>query len=158
MSRFKLRFTILVSAVPLIAGAVLAGTELFDGPRPCIALGDETLQIGSAPWHADLHVSFTDDPALATVRVAETDNAADADFAVVDDVDGNEASGCDVTPATHFIAVSAHPMPSAPVIYLSHAGPADYRIFVKSKHVSLREAAALIVGAHGERPRLAAAF
>jgi hypothetical protein len=44
------------------------------------------------------------------------------------------------------------------VIYLSHAGPADYHIFVKSKHVSLHEAAALIVGAHGERSRLAAAL
>lgn len=158
MSRFKLRFTILASAVPLIAGAVLAGTEFFDSPRPCIALGDETLEIGSAPWHADLHVSFTDNPALATVRVAETDNAADADFAVVDDADENEENACEVTPATHFIAVSAQPTPSAPVIYLSHAGPADYRIFVKSKHVSLHEAAALIVGAHGEGPRLAAAF
>ena len=158
MSRLKLRLTILVSAVPLIAGAVLAGNELFDSPHPCIALGDEALEIGSAPWHADLHVSFTDNPALATVRVAETDNAADADFAVVDDADENEENACEVTPATHFIAVSAHPTPSAPVIYLSHAGPADYHIFVKSKHVSLHEAAALIVGAHGERSRLAAAL
>lgn len=158
MSRFKLRFTILVSAVPLIAGAILTGVEAFESPRPCIVLGGETVEIGSAPWHADLHVSFTDDPSLATVRVAVTDNAAEADFAVVDDVDGAEDNACDVTPATQFVAVSARPTASAPVIYLSHHGPADYRIFVKSKHFSLREAAALIVGAHGKSPRLAAAL
>ena len=152
------RFTILVSAVPLIAGAVLAGVEVFERPQPCINVGGETLEIGSAPWHADLRVSFTDDPSLATVRVGVTDNAADADFAVIDDVDGAEENACGVTPATQFVAVSAQPMATAPVIYLSRHGPADYRIFVKSKHFSLHEAAALIVGAHGERPHLAAAF
>ena len=158
MLRFKLRFTILVSAVPLIACAVLAGVEAFKSPRPCIAMGDETLEIASAPWHADLHVSFTDDPALATVRVAETDSAATADFAVIDDVGGQEENACAVTPATQFVAVSARPTAAAPVIYLSHDGPAEYRIFVKSSHFTLREAAALIVGAHGEHPRLAAAL
>ena len=63
-----------------------------------------------------------------------------------------------VTPATQFVAVSARPTAAAPVIYLSHDGPAEYRIFVKSSHFTLREAAALIVGAHGEHPRLAAAL
>jgi hypothetical protein len=33
------------------------------------------------------------------------------------------------------------------VIYLSTNGPADYRIFVQSKSFSVRDAAALIVGA-----------
>jgi hypothetical protein len=43
------------------------------------------------------------------------------------------------------------------VIYLSHDGPADYRIFVRSKTFSAREAAALIVGASGGHRRLEAA-
>jgi hypothetical protein len=43
------------------------------------------------------------------------------------------------------------------VIYLTHEGPADYRIFVKSKTFTAREAAALIVGASGGHNRLAAA-
>jgi hypothetical protein len=43
------------------------------------------------------------------------------------------------------------------VIYLSQDGPADYRIFVKSKTFTAREAAALIVGASGGHPHLAAA-
>ena len=81
MLRFRLRLKILVSAVPLIAAAIVAGVDVLESPRPCIAIGAETLEIGSAPWHADLHVSFTDDPKLATVRVALTDAPETADFA-----------------------------------------------------------------------------
>jgi hypothetical protein len=158
MLRFRLRYKILVSAVPLVAAVAFAGVEVFDSPRPCIAVGAETLEIGSEPWHADLHVSFTDDPALATVRVALTDNAAEADFAVVDDIDGSEENVCGTTPATQFVAVSAAPAKAAPVIYLAQGGPADYRIFVRSKHFTPREAAALIVGARSERPQLVAAL
>jgi len=158
MLRFRLRLKILVSAVLLIAAAIVAGVDVLESPRPCIAIGAETLEIGSAPWHADLHVSFTDDPALATVRVAVTDNAAEADFAVIDDVEGSEENACGETPATQFIAVSAQPGTAAPVIYLSQGGPADYWIFVKSKRFTQREAAALIVGARGEPPQLAAAL
>jgi hypothetical protein len=157
--RIMLRFKLLVSVVPLIATAMYARAELFPSKRPCIALGAETVQIVSAPWHADLQVSFTDDPALATVRVAISDNAEAADFAVVDDVDALEDEACETTPATRLVAISAHRSASAPVIYLSHDdGRADYRIFVRSKRFSDREAAALVVGAHGERPRLAAAL
>jgi hypothetical protein len=43
------------------------------------------------------------------------------------------------------------------VIYLSPAGPADYRIFVRSKTFTAHDAAALIVGASGGRHRLQAA-
>lgn len=157
MLRFRLRYTILVSAVPLVAGAILAGVQAYQSPRPCIPVSGGTLEIGSAPWHADLHVSFTDDPALATVRVALTDNAAEADFTVVDDVDAGEETACAETPATQFIAVSGKPVNAAPVIYLAPSGPADYRIFVKSRHFTAREAAALIVGARGAPAQLTAA-
>jgi hypothetical protein len=152
-----LRFKILASAVPLIVAAVFARGELVPGPRPCIAVGEASVQITAMPWHADLHVAFTDDPATATVRVQIADSAEAADFAVVDDIDGPEASACEATPATRFIAVSTSPSASGPVIYLSRSGPAEYRIFVRSKTFSLRDAAALIVGANDGRGRLAAA-
>jgi hypothetical protein len=146
-----LRFKVLVSAIPLIAAAIVVRVAFFSGPRPCIAAGSDSLQIASLPFHADLHVAFTDDPALATVRVAVSDDAASADFAVIDDADGVDNGSCEATPATHFIAISTRPVSKAPVIYLSHdAGPADYRIFVRSKRITDREAAALIVGAHGK--------
>ncbi len=154
-----LRFKILVSVVPLVAAAILARVEFFPSPRPCIALGARNLEIGSAPWHADLHVSFTDDPRLATVRVAISDNAETADFTVVDDADSaNDNNACDTTPETQYVAISAHASNTAPVIYLTHNdAAADYRIYVHSQRFTAREAAALIVGAHGQQPHLAAA-
>ena len=152
-----LRLKILASVVPLIAVAVLAGGGLLPGPRPCIAIGDAPVQIAFMPWQAQLHVSFTDDPAAATVRVQISDSADAADFAVVDDVDSPEAGACAANAATRYVAISASPSADTPVIYLSPDGPSDYRIFVRSKTFTARDAAALIVGASGGHRRLAAA-
>jgi hypothetical protein len=151
-----LRFKILASVVPLIAVALFARGGLLPGPHPCIEIAETSVQIASMPWQAQLRVSFTDDPALATVRVQMADSADAADFAVVDDVDTAEAGACAANPAARLVAISANPSADAPVIYLSSDGPADYRIFVRSKTFSAREAAALIVGA-GRHRRLEAA-
>jgi hypothetical protein len=150
-----LRFKVLVSAVPLLVAATVAGIEFFPAPRPCIAVGAETMKIEQAPWHADLHVSFTDDPSLATVRVALTDSPEAADFSVVDDSGRVEDGACEATPATQLVSITAGQNASAPIIYLSQDGPADYRIFVRSKSFTAREAAALIVAAHSERSHIA---
>jgi len=152
-----LRFKILASAVPLIVVAVFARGGLLPGPRPCITIADTSVQITSVAWQAQLHVSFTSDPAAATVRVQISDSADAADFAVVDDVDSAEAGACEATAATRFVAISASRSVSAPVIYLSDNGPADYRIFVRSKTFTVRDAAALIVGASSGHRRLQAA-
>ena len=142
-----LRFNILASAVPLLIVAFFARGGLSPGAQPCIAIGDTSVEIASVPWRADLHVAFTDDPALATVRVQLSDNAESADFVVIDDVDASEAGSCAANAATRLVAVSATPEGGAPVIYLSPDGPADYRIFVRSRNFSARDAAALVVGA-----------
>ena len=152
-----LRLKILASAVPLLVAAVFARGDILPGARPCIAVGEGSVQLATLPWQAQSRVSFTKDPALATVRVQLTDNAAAADFAVLDDADGTEADGCAVNAATRLVAISATSSASDPVIYLSPDGPADYRIFVASKRFSARDAAALIVGANGAPRRLAAA-
>ncbi len=157
-----LRFKVLASVVPLVFAAVFARGGWSPGLHPCIAVGDASVEIASVPWHADLHVSFTDDPALATVRVQIADSAEMADFVVVDDADSPETDApetgaCEATSATLSVAVSASPSASAPVIYLSKDGPADYRIFVRSKTFTARDAAALIVGAGKGHPHLAAA-
>jgi hypothetical protein len=152
-----LRFKILASAVPLILAGVFARSELLPGPRPCIETGGISVQIATAPWHADLHVGFTDDPAAATVRVQIVENAETADFAVVDDVDSADANACEANPAMRLVAVAAYPSASQPMIYLSRDSGADYRIFVRSKTFSARDAAALIVGANGGHARITAA-
>lgn len=150
-----LRFGILASAVPLVLAGLFAQSELVPGPRPCIEAGGSSLQIAEAPWHADLHVTFTDYPAAATVRVQIVDSAESADFVMVDGEDSLEANACAGAP--RFVAISAYPSAAAPIIYLSTDGGADYRIFVRSKTFSLREAAALVVGANAGRARMAAA-
>ena len=151
-----LRFRILVSAIPLLIVAMLARGGLLPGPHPCIATAGTSVQIADLPWRAQLHVSFTEDPALATVRVLISDSAEAADFAMTDDVETSEAGACEANAATTLVAISAHPSSDEPVIYLSTDGPADYRIFVRSKSFTARDAAALIVGARGGR-RLQAA-
>ena len=154
-----LRFKILASSIPLIVAAVFARGGLLPGTHPCIAISNTSVQIAAIPWHADLHVAFTDDPAAATVRVQISDSPESADFAVVDDVDSTESGACEANAATRLVAISADPAGGAPVIYLSHDGPADYRIFVRSKTFSVRDAAALVVGAGvGHHPLEAASL
>jgi hypothetical protein len=140
------RLKILASVVPLLIAAAFAGGGLLPAQHPCIAIGEASVEIADLPWRADLHVSFTDDPAAATVRVQISDSADAADFAVVDDIDSAETGACEANAATRMVAISGSAT-GVPVIYLSHEGPADYRIFVRSKTFSLRDAAALIVGA-----------
>src|ERR1700733_16294372 len=131
--RIMLRFKILASVVPLLFAAVFARGGWLPGPHPCIAVGDASVEIASVPWHADLHVSFTDDPAAATVRVQILESAEAADFTVVDDVDNPgtgalgtgaaETGACEATAAMLSVAVAAGRSGSAPVIYLSKDGP-----------------------------------
>ncbi len=151
-----LRVKILASAVPLLLAGVVAGGELVPGSRPCIALGRASMQIATAPWQNPLHVSFTDDPETATVRVQIVDSAELADFAIVDDMQTADADeSCSVNPETSFVSIADHRVSnSEPVIYLSQSGRADYRIFVQSRTFSVRDAAALVVGA-GRGVRLA---
>ena len=152
-----LRFKILASVIPLLAAAVFARSEIGAVSHPCIALGETSVELTSLFWTASVHVAFTDDPARATVRVQITDDADAADFAVVDDGLGSEPESCQANPQTRLITIAAQPADGGPVIYLSTDGPADYRIYVRSKTFSQRDAAALVVGARGGRQPLQAA-
>ncbi|MDF0517319.1 hypothetical protein P0R31_08755 [Bradyrhizobium yuanmingense] len=152
-----LRFKFLASAVPLLAAAVFARAEIGSVSHPCIALGDTSVELTSLFWTAGVHVAFTDDPAQATVRVQITDNADAADFAVVDDGLGSEPDTCQASSSTRLVSIAAQPVDGGQVVYLSSEGPADYRIYVRSKTFSPREAAALIVGARGGHGRFQAA-
>jgi len=148
--RIMRRFKILASTIPLILAAVFARGGVTPGTQPCIAVGETTVRIASSPWQAQAQVSFTDDPRLATVRVQIVDAADEADFAVVDDVhDDGDTGACSSSAATRLIGITAAAAAGTPVIYLSADDGADYRIFVRSNSFSPRDAAALIVGAHG---------
>lgn len=152
-----LRFRILASVVPVAVTALLAHSELFADARPCIAVADTSVQLTALPWQSSLHVSFTGDPAKATVRVEIIDRAEAADFAVIDDVDTQDSGACHTSQPPQLVSISSGASPSDPVIYLTHDGPADYRIFVQSKTISIVEAAALIVGARAGQRRFRSA-
>ncbi|MCK1637911.1 hypothetical protein IVA95_09945 [Bradyrhizobium sp. 157] len=151
-----LRLNILASVIPLAIVTLFARGEFFAGPRPCIEISGTSVQIATLSWQPHRHVSFTGDPGRATVRVQITDNAETADFTVIDDIETAEAGACESNAPPLLVAISRNPSGSDPVIYLSRDGPADYRIFVSSKSFSLLDAAALIVGARGERHRIEA--
>ena len=157
MLRSKMRLRILASALPLVLAGVFARAEWLPSPRPCITVGETTVEIAPLPWQAQLNVSFTADPALATVRVQLVDGPEAADFAFADDMDSEEAGACAGTAMTRLVAIASTAAPTEPVIYLSQDGGADYRIYVRSNRFTAREAAALIVGASGGHPRMAAA-
>jgi hypothetical protein len=152
-----LRLKFLASAIPLAIAALFARGELSTAPHPCIDVGGTSVQIAALASQAQRHVSFTSDIARATVRVQISDSAEAADFAVIDDVDTTEAGACEGHAPSLLVAISPERSASEPVIYLSRDGPADYRIFVSSKTFSPIDAAALIVGARGERRRIKAA-
>jgi hypothetical protein len=152
-----LRFGILASAVPLLIAGLFARGELAPGAQPCIALADHSVQLASSPWRAQVQVGFTDDPARASVRVQIVDNAAAADFAVSDDGVDAPSTACKVTSATRFVAIATNPTAAQPLILLTRDGDADYRIFVSSKSFSLRDAAALVVGAGDGHARITTA-
>lgn len=152
-----LRFKILASVVPLLAAAVFARNEVGSVSQPCIALGETSVELTSLFWTAGIRVAFTEDPAQATVRVRITDDADAADFAVVDDGTSVEPAACQGNPSTRLVAIASRPITGGPVIYLATGGPADYRVYVRSKTFSQKEAAALIVGARGGHSHLQAA-
>ncbi|WP_375306413.1 hypothetical protein WI560_00090 [Bradyrhizobium sp. A11] len=152
-----LRFKILASVIPLLAAAVFARAEIGSVSHPCIAVGETSVELTSLFWTAGVHVAFTEDPTRATVRVQVTEDSDAADFALVDDGLGSEPETCQANPSTRLVSIAAQPVDGGEVIYLSSEGPADYRIYVRSKSVSLREAAALIVGARGSHRHLQAA-
>ena len=152
-----LRLKIMASAVPLLIVGVFAHGELASSTQPCIAIGGTSVRIASEPWQTQLRVAFTKDPALATVRVQITDSAEAADFVVVDDAGSAEGNACEGNVSTRFVGIATNSTPAMPIIYLSLDGNADYRIFVNSKTFTVRDAAALIVGASGGHGRMAAA-
>jgi hypothetical protein len=150
------RFTIFASVIPLILAGVFARESLSPQPQPCIRVGNVAVQMATAPWQSQSRVSFTDNPAEATVRVQIVETPDNADFTVVDDIDGAEPDACAAQAATRYIGIAKAATALQPIIYLS-SEPGDFRIFVQSKTFSPQAAAALVVGAGDDRARVAAA-
>jgi hypothetical protein len=146
------RYRILVSVIPLLITGILAGGQLASTTQPCISLDHISVRIATLPWQSQQHVSFTDDPKHASVRVQIVDSPELADFSVIDDMNTAGATSCGASGEARYVGITARASTDGPVIYLSDQPGADYRVFVQSKTFSAREAAALLVGAAPTRP------
>jgi hypothetical protein len=138
-----LRFWILSSVVPLalVGGVTHDWTHASAGP--CFA----------AP--AARSVAFTTDPLAATVSVQIVASAELADLAIVDEAEASEPANCGLDQAARMVTVTSRPQPGEPIIHLTREDDADYRIYVDSRTISPKQAAALIVAARGGQKRLA---
>lgn len=152
-----LRINIFVSVIPLLLAGLFGRSEPVAISHPCIAVGNASMQIATAPWQAQTHVSFTANPALATVRVQVIDHADDADFAVVDDTGDVAVGACPTNAATRYVGITPTSSAMEPVIYLTHDDKADLRVFVQSRTFTEQDAAALLVAAQNSRSHVTAA-
>ena len=137
----------ILSVVPLVLAGGVAHDWTQASAGSCAALGP------AAPSRS---MAFTSDPSVATVKVQIVDKAELADLAIADDVDGAETDACGIQAIARLVTISTHPVPGEPVLYLTRADDADYRIYVDSTRISPEAAAALIVSARGGHLRLAA--
>jgi hypothetical protein len=140
----------------LILAGIFARETPAPQPQPCIRIGNVSVQMATTSWQPQSRVSFTDNPAEATVRVQIVESPERADFTVVDDVDATEPNACAAQASTRYIGIVEPASALQPIIYLSRE-PGDFRIFVQSKTFSPRAAAALVVGADGNHARMTAA-
>ncbi len=149
------RWGILASVAPLVVFAALVREPLAAPSARCIATADGAVELAVRPWQAQTHVTFTDDPSAATIRVQSAAEPDVADFVVVDDVDDAD-TGCGSS-QRRLVGIAPQPLAGAPVIYLSAEPNADFRVFVRSKSFTAREAAALLVAARKVRTPIAGA-
>src|SRR5262245_55487182 len=134
-----LRLSVLSSLIPL----ALAGGVAHDWTHASAA------QCFAAP------AACTADPLAATVRVQIVASAELADLAIVDEANASEPANCGLDQAARMVMVTTRPQPGEPIVNLTRDSDADYRIYVDSRTISPRQAAALIVAVRGGQKRLA---
>jgi hypothetical protein len=126
----------LIIAVPAATVSYFASRP---SPKPCFVTGTAAYQMsGSAA--ANYTVRIDNNTPRPSLRMQLVDDAAAADFVLVDDSDANEA--CEAASVVKSIRLDpAAPKPDMTVA-LSRA-PADYKIYVKSASFSAQDAAAM---------------
>lgn len=124
-----------IAAVPTTASLFAAPAQ----PRPpCFVAGEAAFRISrTAP--ADITVRVDNDAASPQLRLQLVDDAAAADFVLVDDED---AGSCQDAEAVTSIRLDAA-APSPDVTVALSRAPAEAKIYVKSARFSEADAAAL---------------
>ena len=143
-----LRLSIISSVIPLALAGSVAHDWTSASAQPCFGAETSTQSIR--------RIAFTDDPAIATVKVQLVEAAELADLVIAEDTSASEAESCGLRDAARSVYNTTQPVHGEPVVYLSRDADADYRVYVDLTQISARQAAALIVGARGGHTRLAA--
>jgi hypothetical protein len=116
-----------------------AGSLFSSGAKPCFVSGEAGYQISEAT-DADFTVRVDETAAHPSLRMQLVDDAALADFVLVDDA--NTAASCSELRAVQSIHVDGAAADADVTVALSRQ-PADLKIFVRSAVYSAADAAAL---------------
>jgi hypothetical protein len=128
----------------MIAGPAAAHTYFSDDAGACFTSGSATFRV-AAGGSSDYKVRFIDGQARPDLRMQLVDDAAEADFVLVDDVGMPTGNACKGPGPVKTIAID--PSAAEPDVTVSlspDAAAADYRIFVQSARFSHQDAAALL--------------
>lgn len=123
----------LVIGAPIVAASVLAPAK-----KPCFIAGDTGYQLSDGK--ADFTVRIDSTAADPDLRLQLADNAATADFVLIDEGDGaNACSAAKIIRRVRLDSQASHPDLT---VALSRA-PAAHKIYVQSAAFSPQDAAAL---------------
>jgi hypothetical protein len=145
----------LAAIVPVVLAGGIAQAVIPGPASPCIALQSSAVRFTALPWREGIRVAFTDNAAKASVSVQLVDDPLMADLAFADDAPAAEPSACLDPSTSRYVSITRAPEPGAPVIHLTDADDADYRIYLRSKSVTAQEAAAMLVAAMRDPLRVA---
>jgi hypothetical protein len=147
---------LLIAAIALPAAA--AYSALSPGDALCFGHRGASYRIATGPLPPDFRIKIEDGAQRPDLRMQPVDRAEIADFVLVDDADNGAACRSSVPVRTVRLDAET-PSPDVTVSLSAGAGPADYKIYVKSQRFSQSDAAALLAAMwkSDQRRELAAA-
>jgi hypothetical protein len=135
-------------AVPAAAHTYVAGEG-----SACFTSGTSTFRMATA-GEPDYTVRFADEQARPDLRMQIVESAAEADFALIDDVTGIEGNACKGPMPVKTIRIDpAASEPDVTVSLSAEAAAPHYRIYVQSARFSHQDAAALLAVMTKVQPR-----
>ena len=148
MRRFRILAGLtLATALPVAAHTL--GLMPGTAPQACLTIGSTTYRL--AGGNADVTVRIDPSGTAPGLRIKLADTPEEADFVLVDD---GAAPNCRT--AANVKAVSLAAAAADLTVHLADGStPADYRIYVRSRWITLETAAALFAAAHMPPRRVA---
>ena len=145
----------LAIALPISA----QGVQIFQTPtQPCFAAGSATYRLSATAPAPDYQVKIDNSAAHPDLHLQLVDDAAAADFVLVDDFDATASDACRTSLPLKTIRVNDQAPRADLTISLADGAAPDFKLYVHSARFSHEEAAALFgVMWQAARPRDVAA-